>query len=72
MSETRKIAEETARAWAKSELYLYEPLHAKSMERLVGAIEGAVNKALAGEQAPGNVSGVFPGAAKNPKRKAPK
>jgi hypothetical protein len=53
MSETRKIAEETARAWAKyeqAELYLYEPLHAKSMERLVGAIEGAVNKALAGEQ----------------------
>jgi hypothetical protein len=53
MPDIRTIAEEAARAWAKyeqAELYIYQPLQAKSLERLVGAIEGAINKALAGEQ----------------------
>jgi hypothetical protein len=53
MPDIRTLAEEAARVWAKyeqAELYIYQPLHAKSLERLVGAIEGAINKALAGEQ----------------------
>jgi hypothetical protein len=47
MTAHRKIAEDAARAWAKhahSETYV-DPLHPKAMEWLIGAIQGAIEKA---------------------------
>jgi hypothetical protein len=48
MTAHRKIAEDAARAWAKhahSETYI-DPLHPKAMEWLIGAVQGAIEKAV--------------------------